>query len=63
MKKKVTRKLSAKQRKPQGEVVVVKKKAGEPVSQDFFRSLMDFQYGNRDVSDAAFEKIKDGKIK
>lgn len=39
-----------------GKVVIIpKEKAIKP---DFFKALMDFQYGDEETSDAAFEKIK-----
>jgi len=36
-------------------IVVSKEKASEP---DFFEALMDFQYGDQETSDKAFEKMK-----
>jgi len=39
-------------------VTVIKKKQGQPVSPDFFRALQDFQYGDSETSEEAFERIQ-----
>lgn len=40
----------------EGEIIIVPSKKG--VDPDFFKAMMAFQYGEREESDAGFEKMK-----